>query len=91
MTITLRSDQEKLIDQAIESGAYQHPHQVIERALEMLRSEEQWLTDHRDEIDQKIERAFGQFERGEFLSAEASKADMRQRKAEWRVGTSRAT
>ena len=33
MTITLRPDQEKLVDQAIESGAYQDPHPVIERAL----------------------------------------------------------
>ncbi len=83
MTITLRPDQEKLIDQAIETGAYQDPHQVIERALELLRTEEEGLTDYRDEISQKIERAFGQFERGEFFSAEASKADMKQRKAAW--------
>lgn len=58
MTITLRPEQEKLIDQAMQSGAYQNP-------------------------DEVIERAFGQFERGEFLSAEGSKADVEERKAAW--------
>ena len=83
MTITLRPEQEKLITQAMQTGAYQDPHEVIERALEMLRSEDEWLHDNKEEIAGKIERAFGQFERGEFLSAEASRADMEKRKAAW--------
>ena len=83
MTITLRPEQEKLIAQAMQSGADQDPHEVIERALEMLRSEEEWLHDNRDGIAEKINRAFGQFERGDFLSAEQSRADMEERKAAW--------
>ena len=58
ITITLRPEQEKLIAQAIETGAYQNP-------------------------DEVIERAFGQFDRGEFFSAEESQADMEKRKAAW--------
>jgi hypothetical protein len=54
---------------------------VIERALEVLRSEDTWLRDHKDEIAEKIDRAFGQFERGEFFSAEASRTDRERRKA----------
>ncbi len=83
MTITLRPEHEKVVTQAIQSGAYQSPEEVIERALEVLRSEDTWLLDHKDEIAEKIERAFGQFERGEFLSAEESRADMEKRKAAW--------
>lgn len=83
MTITLRPEDEKAITQAIESGAYQNPEDVIARALEVLRSEDEWLYEHKEEIREKIERAFGQFERGEFLSSEESRADMRKRKAEW--------
>jgi predicted Zn-dependent peptidase len=41
------------------------------------------LPDDRDEVAEKIERAFAQFERGEFFSAEESRADMEQRKAAW--------
>jgi antitoxin ParD1/3/4 len=83
MTITLRPEHEKLIAQAMQSGAYQNPDEVIGRALEMLHSEEEWLQDNRSEIGDKIERAFEQFERGEFFSAEESQADMEKRKATW--------
>ena len=34
-------------------------------------------------IHEKIERAFLQFDRGEFLSPEESRADMEKRKAAW--------
>jgi hypothetical protein len=40
MSITLRPEHEKAISQAIQSGAYQSSDQVIERALELLRSED---------------------------------------------------
>jgi len=38
MTITLRPEHEKAIAQAIQSGAYENPDSVIERALEVLRA-----------------------------------------------------
>jgi antitoxin ParD1/3/4 len=83
MTITLRPENEKLIAEAMQTGAYQNADEVIERALRMLHSEQEWLTDHKAEITEKIERAFGQFDRGEFFSAEESQADMEKRKAAW--------
>jgi len=67
MNITLRPEHEVLVAQAIQSGAYQSPDEVIERALEVLRSEEAWLLDHKDQIAEKIDRAFSQFGRGEFF------------------------
>jgi putative addiction module CopG family antidote len=83
MTITLRPEHEKLIAQAMQTGAYQSPDEVIERALRMLHSEEEWLIDYKAEITEKIERAFEQFDRGEFFSPEESQADMEKRKAAW--------
>jgi putative addiction module CopG family antidote len=83
MSITLRPEHEKAISQAIQSGAYQNSDQVIERALELLRFEDGWLHAHKEEIAQKIDRAFGQFEHGEFLSSEDSRTDMEKRKAAW--------
>ena len=83
MTITLRPEHEKLIAQAMQTGAYQSPDEVIGLALRMLHSEEEWLLDHKAEIAAKIERAFEQFDRGEFFSAEESQADMERRKAAW--------
>src|SRR5713101_2111373 len=50
MTITLRPEHEKAIERAIQSGAYQNPDEVIERALEVLRSEDDWLHEHKEQI-----------------------------------------
>ena len=56
---------------------------VIERALEVLRSEDEWLSEQKDEISAKLERAFAQSEGGQVYSAEESRADMAKRKAQW--------
>jgi Arc/MetJ-type ribon-helix-helix transcriptional regulator len=56
MTITIRPKHERLIAEAIRSGRFQNPDDVIGRALETFQSEEDWLLENRDEIDQKIER-----------------------------------
>ena len=71
------------VGERLKRRAYQNPDDVVGRALEVLHSEDEWLHDHKLEIAEKIERAFEQFERGEFLSAEESRADMERRKAAW--------
>jgi len=83
MTITLRPEQERLIAEAIQTGAYENADEVIHRALQMLHSEDEWLHSHAKEISAKIERAFQQFEDGEFFSATESRDDMERRKAAW--------
>lgn len=49
----------------------------------MPHSEDERLHGQKDMIEAKKERAFAQFERGEFLSPEESRADMERRKANW--------
>ena len=88
MAITLKPEHEEMIAQAIRTGAYRSAEDVIGRALEVLRAEDDWLAEMKpafsDEIgSEKIERAFEQFDRGEFFSPEQSRADMDARKAEW--------
>jgi Arc/MetJ-type ribon-helix-helix transcriptional regulator len=83
MTITLMPEHEELIAEAMRTGAYRSPEEVIAVALEMLRSENEWIRDHQQEISEKIDRALAQFERGEFLTSEESRIDMEKRKAEW--------
>ena len=80
MTINLRTEHEQIIAQAMETGAYQDPDEVVCRALEMLQSENEWLHQQRNEIAEKIDRAFEQFERGDFFSAVV---DMEKRKSAW--------
>jgi putative addiction module CopG family antidote len=84
MTITLRPEQERLIAEAMQTGAYENADEVIHRALEMLHSENEWLHSHAQEISEKIERAFQQFEDGEFFSDTESRDDMERRKVAWR-------
>jgi Arc/MetJ-type ribon-helix-helix transcriptional regulator len=83
MTINLRPEHERLVAPAIESGMYQSPDEVIGRALEILSLEDAWFRDNVGLIHDKIERAFEQFDRGEFYSAEESRSDMEKRKTEW--------
>ena len=83
MTITIRPEHEQLIAKAIQTGACQNPDEVIARALQVLRSEDEWLDENKTAIDEKIERAFGQFQRGEFFSPEQSGIELEKRKAEW--------
>jgi Arc/MetJ-type ribon-helix-helix transcriptional regulator len=82
MTITIPPEIEQLITQAIETGAYQSPEEVIGRALELLHSERERFHGQQ-EIAEKIDRAFEQIERGEFLTAEESVADLERRKSVW--------
>jgi hypothetical protein len=49
------------------------------------------MSDQKDSVEAKIERAFAQFENGEFLSAENSRADMEKRKEEWLARQQRAS
>ena len=77
----LRPEHEQLIAKAMQTGAYESPDDVIGSALEMLRSEDEWLQGHKGVIHDKIERSFAQFENGEFFTAEESRADMEKRKA----------
>ena len=62
MTIKVRPEDEQLIQERLESGAFATPEEVIHRALESLQADEEWLRSNRAVIHDKIERAFGQFE-----------------------------
>ena len=83
MTIILRTEHEKAIVEAIHSGAYQSPEEVIERALEVLRSEDEWLAQNEQAINQKIERGIAQLDRGEGISGEELSVRLERRKAAW--------
>jgi Arc/MetJ-type ribon-helix-helix transcriptional regulator len=83
VTIILRPEHEKAIADAIQSGAYQSPEEVIERALEVLRSEDEWLAQNVVSINERIERGIAQLNRGEGVSGEGLRARLGKRKAAW--------
>jgi Arc/MetJ-type ribon-helix-helix transcriptional regulator len=83
MTIHLKPELEALIQKDVERGPYHSVDDFVERAVQMLHEEEALLVNDRDVINQKIERAFGQFERDEGLTPEESRARLQEKKAAW--------
>ncbi len=79
MPITLRPEHERLIDEALRSGAYQSPEEVIKRALELLRDRDVWLAENRA----KIEAGYATAQRGDLIDSDQVRAQMDQRKRAW--------
>ena len=79
MSITLRPEEERLIAEALRSGAYQSPEEVIRRALELLHERDAWLAENRA----KIEAGYAAAERGELMDAQQARAQMKQKKHAW--------
>jgi len=79
MAITLRPEDEQLIAEALHSGAYQSPDEVIKRALELLKQRDTWLADNRA----KIEEGYSAAQRGELLDGDQLRANMEEKKGAW--------
>jgi Arc/MetJ-type ribon-helix-helix transcriptional regulator len=71
MTIHLNPDQEYRIAEAVRSGVYRSPNEVIERALEVLHEHDEWLTASREAVDAKIRRGIEELDRGEGIPEDA--------------------
>ena len=83
MTVELKPEQQRVIDLAIQSGAYRDPTEVLDQALEMLREQlhrEDWLTGQREAVAAKISTGFAQSERGEVIDGEAAIKMLRERR-----------
>jgi predicted transcriptional regulator len=70
MNINLRPHHERLITKAIRSGECRTPEEVIERALDLYESQEEWLAEDRPAIDAKIRRGIEELDRGEGIPEE---------------------
>jgi Arc/MetJ-type ribon-helix-helix transcriptional regulator len=85
VAIELKPEQQRVIDLAIQSGAYQNPGEVIDQALEIIREQlqlEDWMVEQREAVAAHIETSFAQAERGELTDGDAAVEMLRQRRAE---------
>jgi Arc/MetJ-type ribon-helix-helix transcriptional regulator len=85
MTIELRPEHQRMIDMAIESGAFRDPDEVLDQAFEMIREQlqrEDWLVEQREAVAARIATGFAQAERGELMDGEEAIKMVRQRRAE---------
>ncbi len=79
MTVTLRPDHERLIAEALRSGAYQSSEEVIKQALELLHERDAWLAENRA----KIEEGYASAQRGELIDSDRVRAQMEEKKRVW--------
>jgi Arc/MetJ-type ribon-helix-helix transcriptional regulator len=85
MTIELKPEHQRMIDQAIESGAYHDPGEVLDQAFEIIREQlqrEDWLADQRELVAARIAKGFAQAERGDLMDGDTALDMLRQRRAE---------
>jgi antitoxin ParD1/3/4 len=65
MTITLRPDQEQLLLDIMRTGSYENAEEAIGSALEILHSQNEWLSENSSLVDAKIREGIAQLDRGE--------------------------
>jgi Arc/MetJ-type ribon-helix-helix transcriptional regulator len=85
VAIELRPEQQRVIDLAVRSGAYQNPGEVLDQAFEIIREQlqlEDWMVEQREAVAAHIETGFAQAERGELTDGDAAVEMLRQRRAE---------
>jgi Arc/MetJ-type ribon-helix-helix transcriptional regulator len=85
MTIDLKPEQQRVLDLAVQSGAYRNPGEVIDQAFEIIREQlelEDWMLGRREEIAAHIATGFVQAERGESMDGDAAVEMLRQRRTE---------
>jgi Arc/MetJ-type ribon-helix-helix transcriptional regulator len=83
VAITLNPEQERLVSEAVQTGAYRNPDEVLDQAPRVLRSQDKWLEDNKAAINSKIERGLAQLDRGEGIPEEALRQRLAKRKAAW--------
>jgi len=85
VTIDLKPEQQRVIDLAVQSGAYQSPGEVLDQAFEIIREQlqlEDWMVEQREAVASHIEKGFEQAERGELIDGDRAVEKLRQRRAE---------
>lgn len=83
MTIDLKPEQQRVIDLAIQSGAYRNPAEVLEQAFEIICEQlhfQEWIIEQREAVAAQIATGFAQAERGELTDGDAAVELLRQRR-----------
>ena len=83
MTIELKPEAEAIIQKHLRSGAFANPEEIVERALEFLALEEDWLADNRSQITAQIQEGWDAAQRGDLIDADQVRANLAKRKEAW--------
>ena len=83
MTIELSPALEAMIQQRLQSGAFQSVEDVLSDALQVQREREEWLQANQQAISEKIARGLAQLDGGEGIPGEQLRARLETRKSAW--------
>ena len=82
MAITLRPDHEQRFLDAVRAGGFESADDAMDTALEMLRSQNEWLLENRTAIGAKIQQGIAELDRGEGIPEDELDAHLNRLKAE---------
>jgi antitoxin ParD1/3/4 len=85
MTIRLKPELERLIQEDVERGPYQTLDEFVECAVQMLHEQEEWLSANQADISAKIEEGYASAQRGELIEDGEVRAQIEERKRVWRT------
>jgi Arc/MetJ-type ribon-helix-helix transcriptional regulator len=83
MSIDLTPEQQRVLDLAMESGAYGDPSEVLDQAFDILREQlelQGWILGDRERLAGQIEAGFRQAERGELIDGDIAIENLRRRR-----------
>jgi putative addiction module CopG family antidote len=83
MPVELKPETEALIRQDVHRGAYRNASEFVERAVAMLHDQEEWLSENRREIADRIEAGYASAQRGDLIDEDQVRIRMAARKREW--------
>jgi putative addiction module CopG family antidote len=76
MTIHIKPEIERLIQQDVERGPYRTADEFVERAVQMLHEQEEWMSSNRAGIATKIEEGYASAQRGEWIDRDQVRVRM---------------
>jgi antitoxin ParD1/3/4 len=85
MTIHLTPELEQLIQKDVERRPCQTLDEFVERAVQMLHKQEDWLSANKAEISAKVEEGFAAAQRGELIDGDQVRTEMEEKKRTWRA------
>jgi antitoxin ParD1/3/4 len=82
--VPLTPEQQRFIQQQVDSGRYRTPEDVLLEGLRHLEEMERFIEENREDIRRKIEEGAQEADRGEFVDGEEVFEEWRRRDAEER-------
>jgi Arc/MetJ-type ribon-helix-helix transcriptional regulator len=83
MTIELKPETAAIIQSQLQKGAFANPEEIVERALEFLALEEDWLADSSTQINAEVQEGLDAAQRGDLIDADQVRTNFAKRKEAW--------